>query len=70
MAKSVNKKAEQELKSNQFVYNGNTYEVMYGKVMIPDLGVLTAAEVALEPLAQKHLVDAGCVGSVLKQIFN
>lgn len=61
---------KKELKGNQFEYTGNVYEVIMPKVDIPTLGVFTAAEIAVEPQAQKYLIDNGCVGSVLKQIFN
>jgi hypothetical protein len=70
MAKAVNKKQETELKKNQFAYGDNTYEVVMPKVNIPGIGTLTAAEIAVEEAAQAYLVNNGCIGSVLKQIFN
>lgn len=60
---------KKELKGNQFQYNGNLYEVILPKVDIPTLGVFTAAEIAVEPEAQKYLIDNGCTGSVIKEIF-
>lgn len=57
---------------NHFTYNGKKYSVKMQKVIMPVGGermVLTAADICATEEAQKYLIEAGCIGSVLEEVI-
>jgi len=66
MIKSATGNKTDDLK--HFVYQGRKYRALVGKIHIPNLGERTALEICVDKDAQKYLVDAGCVGSVIEEI--
>lgn len=53
----------------QFKLEGKTYQMLIPSINIPGKGVLSALDVASDEEAQKAIIEAKAIGSVVKEIF-
>lgn len=65
MAKAKNTPAADDV----FTVAGKSYKMLLQKVHIPEIGIRTAAEVLVDPDAQRKLVEIGCVGTVIEEVI-
>lgn len=71
MANAKKEQAEQAFVpgSESFEFEGKKYSVLVHAVHIPGLGERTAAEIAVDEKAQKALIEADVLGTVLEEVL-